>query len=150
MITKMTKYSFVLLSGEKEGFLEKIQELGVVDITRSVKPVDDHSHEMLAEASRARKVLEFLESLNYKDDADWEKISASTVSIDSDPVTYVEDTIRKMDSLKADLTAVRKQITAREPWGDYDKDALDSLSPLFCKFRAVITTSRHIASSEDM
>ena len=115
MITKMTKYSFVLLSGEKEGFLEKIQELGVVDITRSVKPVDDHSHEMLAEATRARKVLEFLESLNYKDDADWEKISASTVSIDSDPVTYVEDTIRKMDSLKADLTAVRKQITAREP-----------------------------------
>ena len=130
MITKMTKYSFILLSGEKEGFLEKIQELGVVDITRSVKPVDDHSHEMLAEASRARKVLEFLESLNYKDDADWEKISASTVSIDSDPVTYVEDTIRKMDSLKADLTAVRKQITAREPWGDYDKNALDSLSDL--------------------
>ena len=130
MITKMTKYSFVLLSGEKEGFLEKIQELGVVDITRSVKPVDDHSHEMLAEASRARKVLEFLESLNYKDDADWEKISASTVSIDSDPVTYVEDTIRKMDSLKAELTAVRKQITVREPWGDYDKNALDSLSDL--------------------
>ena len=59
MITKMTKYSFVLLSGEKEGFLEKIQELGVVDITRSVKPVDDHSHEMLAEASRAERCWSF-------------------------------------------------------------------------------------------
>ena len=79
MITKMTKYSFVLLSGEKEGFLEKIQELGVVDITRSVKPVDEHSHEMLAEASKARKVLELLESLNYKDDADIFSQSASSL-----------------------------------------------------------------------
>ena len=147
MITKMTKYSFVLLSGEKEGFLEKIQELGVVDITRSVKPVDDHSHEMLAEASRARKVLEFLESLNYKDDADWEKISASTVSIDSDPVTYVEDTIRKMDSLKADLTAVRKQITAREPWGDYDNNALDSLSDLGYTVRYYCVDAKRFDSS---
>ena len=43
MITKMTKYSFVLLTGEKEGFLEQLQELGVVDISRSVKPVDHDS-----------------------------------------------------------------------------------------------------------
>ena len=47
MITKMTKYSFVLLTGEKDGFLEQLQELGVVDITRSVKPVDSDSSVML-------------------------------------------------------------------------------------------------------
>ena len=39
MVDKMMKYSFILLSGETEGFLEKLQELGVVDITRSAKPV---------------------------------------------------------------------------------------------------------------
>ena len=55
MITKMTKYSFVLLSGEKEGFLEQLQELGVVDISRSVKPVDQASHEMMAEPQRQGK-----------------------------------------------------------------------------------------------
>ena len=50
MITKMTKYSFILLRGEKEGFIEQLQELGVVDISRSVKPVDNESHEMFARA----------------------------------------------------------------------------------------------------
>lgn len=38
MITPMTKYSFVLLNGDKDLFLERLQELGVVDITRSSKP----------------------------------------------------------------------------------------------------------------
>ena len=130
MITKMTKYSFILLSGEKEDFLEKIQEFGVVDITRSVKPIDTESNEMLAEASRAKKVLEFLEAVDFKDDADLEKISKATVSIDSDPVTYVEEIRKRIESLRADLSAAKKQVMAREPWGDYDKKALDSLSDL--------------------
>ena len=54
MITKMTKYSFVLLTGEKEGFLEQLQELGVVDISRSVKPIDSDSSVMFHKAERAR------------------------------------------------------------------------------------------------
>ena len=55
MIERMTKYSFVLLSQQKEEFLQKLQELGVVDITRSDKPVDEHSAALLAEAERLRK-----------------------------------------------------------------------------------------------
>ena len=91
MITKMTKYSFVLLTGEKEGFLEQLQELGVVDISRSVKPVDSDSSEMFAKASRAKKVLEFLESVNYSKDADAEAIAKTTVEIEGDPVDFIEE-----------------------------------------------------------
>ena len=43
MVTEMTKYNFILMSGDAEDFLKKLQEVGVVDITRSVKPVDDKS-----------------------------------------------------------------------------------------------------------
>ena len=41
MVTEMTKYNFILLSGDIEAFLQKLQGVGVVDITRSVKPVDE-------------------------------------------------------------------------------------------------------------
>ena len=135
MITKMTKYSFVLLSGEKEGFLEQLQELGVVDISRSVKPVDQASHEMMARASKARKVIETLEALDYSKDADYEAVAKATVSIEGDPVTFVEGSIAKLADLKNSLGNIEKQMKARLPWGDYDRKAVEGLSDLGYKVR---------------
>ena len=135
MITKMTKYSFVLLSGEKEGFLEQLQELGVVDISRSVKPVDQASHEMMARASKARKVIETLEALDYSKDADYEAVAKATVSIEGDPVTFVEESIAKLADLKNSLGNIEKQMKARLPWGDYDRKAVEGLSDLGYRVR---------------
>ena len=112
MITKMTKYSFVLLSGEKEGFLEKIQELGVVDITRSVKPVDQDSHEMFAKATKAKKVIETLEGIDYSKDADYEAISKETVDIEGDPVNFVEETLHKLAELNVSLANAEKSYSS--------------------------------------
>ena len=41
MVTEMTKYDSILMSGDADAFLEKLQSVGVVDITRSLKPIDD-------------------------------------------------------------------------------------------------------------
>ena len=46
MITRMTKYSFVLLSQQTQEFLNRLQELGMVDINRQEKAVDQHSKEL--------------------------------------------------------------------------------------------------------
>ena len=70
MVDKMIRYSFILLSGETEGFLAKLQELGVVDVTRSAKPVDEQSSKMLDEAAASKRVLLKLEGINYEKDAD--------------------------------------------------------------------------------
>lgn len=130
MITKMTKYSFVLLTGEKEGFLEQLQELGVVDISRSVKPVDSDSSVMFHKAERARKTLEFLESIDYSKDADAEAIAKTTVNIEGDPVDFVEECRSKLTELHTSLAYAEKQLIARLPWGEYDKKAVDGLSDL--------------------
>ena len=130
MITKMTKYSFVLLTGEKEGFLEQLQELGVVDISRSVKPIDSDSSVMFHKAERARKTLEFLESIDYSKDADAEAIAKVTVNIEGDPVDFIEECRAKLTELHAALAHAEKQLQATLPWGEYDKKALDGLKDL--------------------
>ena len=130
MITKMTKYSFVLLTGEKEGFLEQLQELGVVDISRSVKPIDSDSSVMFHKAERARKTLEFLESIDYSKDADAEAIAKATVNIESDPVDFIEECRAKLTELHAALAHAEKQLQATLPWGEYDKKALNGLKDL--------------------
>ena len=63
MITPMTRYSFILLSGEQEGFLSELQELGLVDITRSVKPVDEGTSSLLARAERLSGLIQELDRL---------------------------------------------------------------------------------------
>ena len=130
MITKMTKYSFVLLSGEKEGFLEQLQELGVVDISRSVKPVDADSSVMFHKAERARKTLEFLEGIDYSKDVDAEAIIKTTVNIEGDPVDFIEQCRADLNELHTSLAAAIKQLAARLPWGEYDKKALDGIKDL--------------------
>ena len=57
MIGKMTRYAFILLSGEKEGFIEALQAIGLVDITRSEKPVDERSAALLQRAESHRQVI---------------------------------------------------------------------------------------------
>ena len=147
MITKMTKYSFVLLTGEKEGFLEQLQELGVVDISRSVKPVDQDSSEMFAKASRARKALEFLESIDYSKDADAEAIAKATINIEGDPVDFIDECRAKLAELHTSLANAEKQLQATLPWGEYDKKALDGLKDLGYAVRYYATDAKKFDES---
>ena len=130
MITKMTKYSFVLLTGEKESFLEQLQELGVVDISRSVKPIDSDSSVMFHKAERARKTLEFLESIDYSKDADAEAIAKATVNVEGDPVDFIEECRTRLAELHIANANAEKQLNTRRPWGEYDKKAVDGLADL--------------------
>ena len=145
MITKMTKYSFILLSGEKDGFLEQLQELGVVDITRSVKPVDQDSSEMLAKATKAKKTIEFLESIDYTKDSDYEAIAKTTANVEGSPVEFVEGCKARISALESDLAYALKQASARYPWGEFDKAALDGLADLGYKVRYYVVDEKRFA-----
>lgn len=61
MIDKMTKYSFILLDADKEQFLERLQELGVVDITRSSTPVDENSMQLFDRIAALKAEISKLE-----------------------------------------------------------------------------------------
>ena len=145
MIIRMTKYSFILLSGEKDGFLEQLQELGVVDITRSVKPVDQDSSEMLAKATKARKTIEFLEGIDYTKDADHEAIAKTTATVEGSPVEFVEGCKARISALESDLANALKQANARAPWGEFDKAALDGLADLGYKVRYYCVDEKRFA-----
>ncbi len=100
MITRMTKYSFVLLNGDKDTFLERLQGLGVVDITRSSKPVDDHSRDLLSE----------VESIQ-------EEINCIKKGSDAHLV-----------ELQSRLAELRRAEAEVRPWGEYDSEALAALN----------------------
>ena len=118
------------MTEEKDGFLEQLQELGVVDISRSEKPVDSDSSVMFHKAERARKTLEFLEGIDYSKDADAEAIAKATVNVEGDPVDFIEECRTRLAELHIANANAEKQLNTRRPWGEYDKKAVDGLADL--------------------
>ena len=122
MITKMTKYAFIMLNGETEDFLKKLQGLGVVDITRSKKPVDGVSSAMLEKAAEIKKAAALLEKADYSKDEDSEAImkAAETAALPEDAATAALDTVSELEKLKMQLSQANKETAERKPWGDFD------------------------------
>lgn len=123
MVTKMTKYSFILLSGMKDTFLEQLQELGVVDITRSRRPIDENSALMLSRADEKVKMISRLSSLDFSG----ESLADVKVNISGDLVQAAKEAFEKTDALKASLTAQTRELANRKAWGTYDGEALKAI-----------------------
>ncbi len=127
MISPMTKYSFILLSGQTEEFLSKIQDLGVIDITRSVKPVDEKSEALLSETDTVKKALTVLNSC----DAEPEK----GFRFDGDPVEAALKAQADVEELKNELSSAKKELSARKPWGQFSTEAIGRLEAQGLKIR---------------
>ena len=126
------KYSFILLSGETEGFLAKLQELGVVDVTRSAKPIDEHSAAVMDAVSSAKKVIGKLESLNFTKDAGQEAIQKAkgTAVLDEDLTAGAQQALIELMELEFSKATAEKEVAMRKPWGEFDKSRLDQLNNL--------------------
>ena len=99
MIERMTRYDFVLLSSGKDEFINSLRGLGVMDITRSSKPVDDRSAALLSR----------IEALN----AEIARINKGTDA--------------RLKEYEDGLRALAKEAEAASHWGNFDQDKLNSL-----------------------
>lgn len=120
MITPMTKYSFILLDGQQEGLLGKLQELGLMDITRSAKPVDSHSGEIMAEVELVNGLIDGLNKA---------EIPAGTVPerIDGDIIRLAGGTIIRYNKDRDSIKRLEKEIAALKVWGKFDPELLAKL-----------------------
>ena len=148
MVDKMMKYSFILLSGETEGFLNKLQEMGVVDVTRSAKPIDENSARMLDDVSAAKRIITKLEGIGYDKDANIESImKAYNEAVLAEKLTEgAQKAFVELMELETLRTSVAKEVSLRRPWGDFDKSKLDSLETLGFAVRYYIVPAKKFSA----
>ena len=96
MIEKMTRYAFILLQGDREGFIDALAATGVMDIRRSAKDLDE----------RAAGVLERISS---------NKKRAAEIRAGKDG---------RLEELHAAVREARSVYEATLPWGEYDRERL--------------------------
>ena len=120
MITPMTKYSFILLNGEQQDLLEKLQELGLVDITRDAKGLDDQSRELWSQLELIDGLVNGLEKAEVPEATIPERIDGDIVRLAGGMLMrYAEDT----DAIKN----LNKERDAIKVWGNYDTEILKQL-----------------------
>ena len=118
MVTEMTKYDFILMSGDADAFLEKLQSVGVVDITRSLKPIDEKSEKLSVRAEVYRKALSALKAIEKADDPGQKP---------TDFAVEVMQTVRDKETIETQLPQLRKDADELFPWGRFDKQSFERL-----------------------
>ena len=111
MVTEMTKYNFILLSGDIEDFLKKLQGVGVVDITRSTKPVDEKSEYLSSKAGTFRKALSLLKDVTPAEFAE---------KVYGDLASNVIETINEKEIAESQVNQLAKEWEELKPWGKFD------------------------------
>ena len=122
MIDSMTKYSFILLNGEQEGFLETLRETGLVDITRSEKPIDEVSAAMLGKAESLSHVVAEL------DRAPLWGCTPVPPPEGSDLEVLAKEYLSRLDTLTDALKETEKEAVAAEPWGEFSPERIAALT----------------------
>ena len=135
MIASMTKYSFILLNGTQNDLLETLQGIGLVDITRSAKPVDDKSRQLMTEVELTSGLIQGLEKAD---------IPEGTVpeAIDGDIVRLTGGMLMRYTDDQEEIRQLEKEVENLRVWGAYDPEVLSQLK------EAGVPVHFHILSSK--
>ena len=164
MIKKMTKYTFVLFHQDVEGFLSGLQDLGVVDITRSKRSVDTVSKDKFDEIEKCRRLASKLESVHNSITEELKKgknsytapasldidgNTFSTATNDKEVVEIISLKLSALDSLKIALKNAVQSLAEAKPWGEFDHSDITRINELglACNFY-IVSNKRYDADWE--
>ena len=122
MISKMTKYDFVLYAGQSEDFIERLRELGLVDITTTGWEPQEEDRQLLTDIEARLKAKDALEAFRAS-----EKFieSAGTTTGVFEKYTAVSQQIAE---LRSDIARMTKIVGEWSAWGDFSVDTVKRLS----------------------
>lgn len=123
MIVPMTKYDIVLFARQKEDFLNRLQDLGLVDITTTGWEPDEEARELMLSIERHNTAIERLREM-----AKQEGFTPGEPYANGDEAyeRYVE-AARNLDELNAAIAQAEKEAAELKAWGMFDPKQLGLL-----------------------
>ena len=124
MIVKMMKYNIVLFSAERERFIERLRELGMVDITTSGWEPTEGDRELVSAIDSRTKALSALEQFAASDN-----YVAGKATLESGKAfeAYLSAQTA-IAAAKSDNARLEKMLDEWLPWGDFDCATLAKLA----------------------
>ena len=115
MIVKMIRYDFVLYSGEHERFLERLQELGLVDVTVTGWEPSEADLRLIADAEAKTKAVEALRTKLSEEDF---KAGEPYATGEEAFAAYAAATTEAA-ALRGEIARYAKSAEELLPWGEF-------------------------------
>ena len=122
MISKMTKYDFVLYAGQSEDFIEHLRELGLVDITTTGWEPQEEDRQLLTDIEARMKAKEALEA--FRSGETFIESAGTTTNV-FEQYTAASQSIAE---LRSDIARMTKIVSEWSAWGDFDVETVKNLA----------------------
>lgn len=126
MIAKMTKYDLVLFASQSEDFIEKLRELGLVDITTTGWEPSEEDRQLLLDIEGHAKALDFLKG--FKSDGARFQVDAKPFASGQDAYAHFTAASQQCTALNAECNRLEKLSDELRPWGEFDPASVKALA----------------------
>lgn len=119
MITPMTRYEFLLYHTDVEAFLERVRELGLVDITLGDVALSDQQKELLDQSERYKKVGKAMASVKVCQPSEGLRLEQV--------VNGWEEAQARINALGGIILKAEEEVKELEKWGEFDVKLIEDL-----------------------
>lgn len=118
MIAKMAKYDFVLLAAQSADFIDKLRELGLVDITTTGWEPSEADRQLLLDIEGHAKAGEFLKG--FRSEEGHFDAQAAPFASGAEAYAHYVEAQRNAAALHAEIARLEKAADELRPWGAFD------------------------------
>ena len=126
MIARMSKYDFVLYAAQSGDFIDRLRELGLVDITTTGWEPSDEDRQLLLDIEGTAKAAEFLKT--FRADAARCHAGAEPFASGAEAYEHYAAAQREAAALGAEIGRLEKTADELRPWGAFDAERLQALA----------------------
>ena len=125
MISKMLRYDIVLYAGEQEHFVERLRELGLVDITTTGWEPNEGDRELLLDIEAHNRTMEFL--AGFKSSAEF-KSDAQVFASGREAFEACTAARNERARLQQEVARLEKLAQEIAPWGRFSSEDMARLA----------------------
>ncbi len=126
MIAKMVKYNFVLLAAQSDDFVDKLREIGLVDITTTGWEPSEKDRQLILDIEASNKVVEFLR--NWCKDEAHASLKGEPYASGREAFTAYVAASQEAASHRAEIARLEKMADELRPWGAFDVAQAEALA----------------------
>ena len=125
MISKMIRYDLVLYAGQQEHFIEKLRELGLVDITTSGWEPSDGDRALLTDIDSHNKAIDFLSSFKKSEEYN---VGAELYASGKEAYEAYVEAREERTRIQQEVARLEKLADEVAPWGRFSAEDIARLT----------------------